>query len=270
MGPADHSLPPDNVQMEPDSDQFRVAHRTSPTNIAMSLLATVSAHDLGFITLDDMAKRLEATLTTVERLERVHGHLLNWYDSITLAPLEPRYVSTVDSGNLAGAFLTLAAGLPRLASADTVSAETAGRLREIGVRAGALFDQMDFRPLYDARRQLFAVGVRLSEAAGDMRLDVSRYDLLGSEARLASFLAISKGDVPESHWFHLGRTATAVHGTPVLMSWTATLFEYLMPLLLTRTYPDTLLEQSCRMAIRRHIEFGGGTARPVGKLGGRV
>jgi cyclic beta-1,2-glucan synthetase len=256
VGPADHALPPDNVQLEPESNDVRVAHRTSPTNIAMSLLATVSAHDLGFITLDDMAKRLDATLTTVEGLERFRGHLLNWYDSLTLAPLHPRYVSTVDSGNLAGAFLTLSAGLPRLASAGTVSAETEARLRDVAGRAGALFDQMDFRPLYDARRQLFGVGLRLAENGGEMRLDVSRYDLLGSEARLASFLAICKGDVPESHWFHLSRTATAVHGTPVLMSWTATLFEYLMPLLLTRSYPDTLLDQSCRMAIRRHIDFG--------------
>ena len=94
---------------------------------------------------------------------------------------------------------------------------------------------MNFKLLYDPRRQLFAVGYRLGDAENVGRLDVSRYDLLASEARLASFLAISKGDVPESHWFHLGRLATAVHGAPVLLSWTATIFEYLMPLLLTRT-----------------------------------
>ena len=96
------------------------------------------------------------------------------------------------------------------------------------------------------------------------RLDVSRYDLLASEARLASFLAISKGDVPESHWFHLGRAVTAVHGAPVLLSWSATLFEYLMPLLLTRTYPGTLLDESCRMAVRRHIDYGDELGVPWG------
>ena len=252
-GPEHHSLPPDNVQMTPE---LRVAHRTSPTNIAMALLATVSAHDLDFIDIDDMTARIDAALTTVEGLERFEGHLFNWYDTSTLTPLEPRYVSTVDSGNLAGALITLASGLPPFASAESVSGPTAARLRDLAGRAGALYEAMDFRPLYDARRQLFAVGYLLADADGKGRLDVSRYDLLASEARLASFLAISKGDVPESHWFHLGRKVTAVHGTPVLLSWTATLFEYLMPLLMTRTYPGTLLDQSCRMAVRRQIDYG--------------
>jgi cyclic beta-1,2-glucan synthetase len=112
VGPADHALPPDNVQI---GQEPIIAHRTSPTNIAMSLLATVSAGDLGFIDVDDMAARLDATLSTVERLEKFDGHLLNWYDTATLAPLEPRYVSTVDSGNLAGALVALASGWPDLA-----------------------------------------------------------------------------------------------------------------------------------------------------------
>jgi len=109
-GPVDHALPPDNVQIAPDR---RIAHRTSPTNIAMSLLAAVSAYDLGFIDLDGLVLRLDATLTTVEGLTRFEGHLLNWYNTETLVPLQPAYVSTVDSGNLAGALVTLAACLPR-------------------------------------------------------------------------------------------------------------------------------------------------------------
>jgi cyclic beta-1,2-glucan synthetase len=261
MGPADHALPPDNVQMMPD---IRVAHRTSPTNIAMALLATVSAHDLGFIDVDEMAARIDATLTTVERLEHFEGHLLNWYDTVTLVPLQPAYVSTVDSGNLAGALVVLAAGLPRLGALRPMPEATATRLRDLAVRAGAMFNAMDFRPLYDVRRQLFGVGYRLADAENNGRLDSSRYDLLASEARLASFLAISKGDVPESHWFHLGRVATAVHGAPVLLSWSATLFEYLMPLLLTRTYPGTLLDESCRMAVRRQIDYGATLGVPWG------
>ena len=96
---------------------------------------------------------------------------------------------------------------------------------------------MNFRFLFDARRQLFAIGYRLGDADGAGRLDASFYDLLASEARLASFLAIAKGDVPEMHWFHLGRSVTSVHGAPVLLSWSATLFEYLMPLLVMRSYP---------------------------------
>jgi len=259
-GPTDHALPPDNVQMMPEP---LVAHRTSPTNIAMALLATVSAQDLGFITVADMADRLDATVTTLERLERFEGHLLNWYDTRTLAPLPPRYVSTVDSGNLAGALVTLASALPQLASEDTTG-QTAARLRDLAARAGALFNAMDFRRLYDERRQLFGVGYRLPDTESEGRLDLSRYDLLASEARLASLLAISKGDVPESHWFHLGRAVTAVHGAPVLLSWTATMFEYLMPLLLTRTYAGTLLDQSCRLAVRRQIDYGATRGVPWG------
>ena len=260
-GPGDHALPPDNVQMTPDP---RVAHRTSPTNIAMSLLAAVSANDLGFIELDDLAERIDATLTTVERLERSAGHLLNWYDTVTLLPLLPRYISTVDSGNLAGALVTLAAALPRFAGLETTSEATATRLRDLARRAIALFDAMDFKPLYDARRQLFAIGYRPVDADAAGRLDASRYDLLASEARLASFLAIAKGDVPESHWFHLGRTVTAVRGEPALLSWTGTLFEYLMPLLLTRTFSGTLLDQSCRLAVQRHIDYAARRGAPWG------
>ena len=108
MGPKDHGLPPDNFQETPEA---RVAHRTSPTNIGMGLLATLAAHDLGFIPTAELASRIDATLTTMEGLERYEGHLLNWYDTQSLAPLAPAYVSTVDSGNLAGALMTLAEGL---------------------------------------------------------------------------------------------------------------------------------------------------------------
>ena len=260
MGPGDHALPPDNVQMTPGPI---VAHRTSPTNIAMALLATVSAHDLGFIDLDGMASRLDATLTTVEGLERYEGHLFNWYATETLAPLLPRYVSTVDSGNLAGALVTLACGLPKFA-ADAASPEAARRLRDLGARAGAMFNAMNFKPLYDPRRQLFGVGIQPSDGGEPGKLDRARYDLLASEARLASFLAIAKGDVPESHWFHLGRGVTSVRGVPVLLSWTATLFEYIMPLLITRTYSGTLLDQSCRAAVARHIDYGRERGTPWG------
>ena len=108
MGPEDHGLPADNFQETPEP---RVAHRTSPTNIGMGLLATLAAHDLGFIRTDELASRIDATLTTMEGLERFEGHLLNWYDTQSLAPLSPAYVSTVDSGNLAGSLMTLAEGL---------------------------------------------------------------------------------------------------------------------------------------------------------------
>ena len=123
---------------------------------------------------------------------------------------------------------------------------------------------MNFRFLFDPKRQLFAIGYRLADAESAGRLDASFYDLLASEARLASFIAIAKGDVPETHWFHLGRSVTSVHGAPVLLSWSATLFEYLMPLLVMRTYPDTLLDESCRMVVRRQIDYAAARGVPWG------
>jgi cyclic beta-1,2-glucan synthetase len=260
VGAEDHGLPPDNVQIAPE---LRVAHRTSPTNIGMGLLATFAAHDLGFIGTDDLVGRIETTLDTAEGLERFEGHLLNWYDTQTLAPLPPAYVSTVDSGNLAGSLLTLAVGLRRL-STQASSSDVGARLERSAARAAALFDGMNFRFLYDPRRHLFAIGYRLADAEGPGRLDQSYYDLLASEARLASFIAIAKGDVPEMHWFHLGRSVTSVRGAPVLLSWNATLFEYLLPRLVMRSYPETLLDESCRMVVSRQIDYAASRGVPWG------
>jgi cyclic beta-1,2-glucan synthetase len=373
MGPNDHGLPPDNFQEEPGP---MLAHRTSPTNIGLGLLSILSAHDLGFIRTAELIDRLERALTTVEGLERYEGHLLNWYDTQSLAPLHPRYVSTVDSGNLAGALLTVSEGLRRVARepqspadliagiADTaellrlsldavpgtppllserldglvieaqsvhrlateppgsphnsdntpktlarleqlvpslqaaivqfgapptearaeaeiahwaqalVTALTADapeatstqstRLEELAARARAVVEGMNFTFLYDPRRRIFSIGYRLADADGPGRLDTSYYDLLASEARLVSFIAIAKGDIPEVHWFHLGRLLTSVDGAPTLLSWSATLFEYLMPLLMMKSYPETLLDQTCMMAVRRQIEYGSQMGVPWG------
>jgi cyclic beta-1,2-glucan synthetase len=255
----DRWLPPDNVQFDPEP---RIAHRTSPTNIAMSLLSTLAAYDLELIDLDGLVQRLDATLTSVDRLEHFEGHLLNWYDTQTLEPLLPKYVSTVDSGNFAAALLTLASGLREIArTADAASAE---RLEGLASRSCAFFDEMHFGFLYDRKRRLFSIGYRLAEAMGGARMDTSFYDLLASEARLASFIAIAKGDVPEMHWFHLGRLITGVRGTPVLLSWSATMFEYLMPLLVMRSFPETLLDESCRLAVRRQIDYAATRGTPWG------
>jgi cyclic beta-1,2-glucan synthetase len=352
---ADAWLPPDNYQEEGDTPTL--ARRTSPTNVGMGVLSTLAAHDLGYLSTQTLVARLDRTLTTLEGLERYHGHFLNWYDTATLAPLHPRYVSTVDSGNLAGALIALAQGLLRLPAtpqtfaqrregladtADLLAASTssghgsaarrqiitginrlarsivtecrsasaddergqrlqtlaaglrdacarsgtdplddtgdiafwcravldgmetldAGRpasddaLRAIARRATALADGMRFDFLYDRRRRIFAIGFRLADAEGPGRLDGSFYDLLASEARLASFVAIAKGDIPQHHWFHLGRLVTGVTGRATLMSWGGTMFEYLMPLLLMRNFPGTLLDQSCRSCVRRQIEYG--------------
>ncbi|HEX6202945.1 MAG TPA: glucoamylase family protein, partial [Thermoanaerobaculia bacterium] len=277
VGPEDHHLPPDNFQEVPEP---RVAHRTSPTNVAMGLLATLAAHDLGFLDTGELAARTDATLTTLEGLERHRGHLLNWYDTRTLEPLPPRYVSTVDSGNLAGSLVCLAEGLRRLAAAaadgsvgPAVTAVPAAaapepalaeRLAALAARADAFAEAMRFGFLYDPQRRIFAIGYRLADAEVPGRLDASYYDLLASEARLASFLAIARGEVPQSHWFHLGRLVTNVDGAPTLLSWSATAFEYLMPLLLMRSYPETLLDQSCRMAVRAQRRYGAERGVPWG------
>ena len=252
-GPEDHGLPPDNLQEEADGNAPAVAHRTSPTNIGMGLLSTLAALDLGLLSAEEMVDRVERTLTTVEGLERHEGHLLNWYDTRTLSPLLPRYVSTVDSGNLAGALLALAEGCRQLAGTRPALSP---RLSALALRATALADGMSFAFLFDRERHLFSIGYRLADAGGPGRRDGSFYDLLASESRLASFFAIAKGDVPQSHWFRLGRPVVSVDGVPTLVSWSGTMFEYLMPLLLMRTYPGTLLDQTCRMAVRRQVRYG--------------
>jgi len=256
MGPETHGLPADNFQETPEP---RTAHRTSPTNIGMGLLATLAAHDFGFIQTDELASRIDATLTTMEGLERFDGHLLNWYDTQSLAPLPPAYVSTVDSGNLAGALMTLAEGLRQASRQSTTTVTSAvdlsNHLLDLAGRAAQFVDGMNFRFLFDPQRQILSIGYRLADADGPGRLDASYYDLLASESRLTSFIGIAKDDLPETHWFHLGRLITGVDGMPTLLSWSATLFEYLMPLLFMKSFPETLLNQTCRMAVRRQIEY---------------
>src|SRR5690606_25552400 len=162
-----HWLPPDNVQVDP---AVTVAMRTSPTNIGLHLLSLVSAHDLGFIPRDDLRLRLDRTLTTLEALPRYRGHFYNWYSLEDLRVLEPAYVSTVDSGNLAGHLIAVRQACIELGMED------------LAERAVLLAMKMDFRFLYDASRNLFAIGYH----TGTHTLDASSYDLLASEARLAS------------------------------------------------------------------------------------
>ena len=250
MGPEDHGLPADNFQETPEP---RVAHRTSPTNIGMGLLATLAAHDLGFIDTDALARKIDATLTTMEGLERHEGHLLNWYDTQSLAALLPRYVSTVDSGNLAGALMALAEGLREAGLDGPGPPGRRPSRREWASASSTTRSAGSSRSAY-----------RLADAEGPGRLDVSYYDLLASEARLASFIAIARGELPETHWFHLGRLVTSVHGTPTLLSWSGTAFEYLMPLLVMKSYPETLLDQSCRRAVRRQAEYAAERKVPWG------
>ncbi|MEO5668900.1 MAG: glucoamylase family protein, partial [Bdellovibrionota bacterium] len=360
VGPEDNWLAPDNFQEDP---RPVVAHRTSPTNIGLQLLSACSAYDLGYLTALELADTLEKTVASMKKMEKLRGHFFNWYDTHNLEPLNPRYLSTVDSGNLAAHLLAvkqscLAIALKKtplrhnrrglldtlrilreevsretpdtremmdmssLQARETISLvirdlqskteESASEwivalrdaikklqgvedffealsanhaqetfedtrywlhvalkhmrsiefedldtetLRKRFVRlAGAteaLALEMDFAFLFDWERKIFVIGYNVS----DDRRDNSFYDLLASESRLASFIAIAKGDVPQEHWFRLGRQLTSVTGGRALVSWTATMFEYLMPLLVTRGYRGTLLEETYHSVVARQIEY---------------
>jgi cyclic beta-1,2-glucan synthetase len=265
----DHGLPPDNVQDDPT---LVIAHRTSPTNIGLYLLSVIAAHDFGWLGTVDAVSRLESALAAMNSLERVRGHFYNWYDTRTLRPLEPKYVSAVDSGNLAGHLIALGTACRQMHVAQTLDTErgdagSAASEPSLGARLEALIelmrmmvDSMDFGLLFDSDRQLLSIGYRVD----DRMLDPTCYDLLASEARLASFVAIAKGDVPTRHWSRLGRTVTPVHSGAALISWSGSMFEYLMPSLVMRPPPGSLLDETCRVVVRRQAEYGAGRDLPWG------
>lgn len=438
VGPDDNWLPPDNFQETPHPE---IAHRTSPTNIGMMFLSSLTAWDLGYVGLVDLAVRLRSGFYSLDRLERYRGHLLNWYDTRRLQPLEPRYVSTVDSGNLAVSLVALKEGcleaargpalrhavwdglddtlallaaaldaspldqgdgwhaplnaarervadardapggwwatltelrerhypaleaairraaarseppipealrdvqvwLERLhhhllslrrdietllpwnplaaspppgyeaaarnlvallspdlplaaadcdrareflrklaASSDDAAvlqwlealqeavergldaqARLRDRLEDLARRAESLAYGMDFRLLFDQNSRLFHIGYNVSFD----RLDTHHYDLLATEARLASFFAIAKGDVRPEHWLFLGRPIGSTTAGPCLLSWNGSMFEYLMPRLLLRSDPGTLLGQSDRAAVAVQRRYGDRLGIPWG------
>ncbi|MEP6887182.1 MAG: glucoamylase family protein [Nitrospirales bacterium] len=412
VGPDDHWLPPDNYQEHPVT---RVAHRTSPTNMGLALLANVSAYDFGYLSAGQLIERTAHAFGSMSTLERFRGHFYNWYDTQSLKPLLPMYISSVDSGNLAGHVMTLRSGLltlpdqPILADrvfeglrdtltilTDTLgetvvahvvtlqaevasacqdrpttlatahrsldglatrAAEVVGILdaapdgdaqrwahalarqcrdalsdltflapwiglpisphilsafaaldhiptlrtltrlegewlhaiedrrlgpdttdtekewltelqrhitdasRRAGQRIASLnqlawqasqFAQMEYDFLFDGARYLLSIGYNV----GERRRDASYYDLLASEARLCSFVAIAQGQLPQESWFALGRLLTTAGGEPILLSWSGSMFEYLMPLLIMPTYQHTLLDQTYHAAVERQIEYG--------------
>ncbi|MBR2743221.1 MAG: hypothetical protein IKD89_06470 [Clostridia bacterium] len=219
----DNYLIPDNFQTEPYNG---AAHRTSPTNIGLSLLCMLAAYDFSLIEKKELFSCVENTLNTVEKLEKYRGHLYNWYDTETLSVLSPRYVSTVDSGNFTGCLIALREGLRALGAPD-----------ELTERMWRLIDGTDFAALYSDERRLFYVGY--NESAG--KYDAAYYDLLASEARLASFAACALRQVPVEHWRSLSRAHLRVGRYGGLGSWTGTMFEYFMPCLLMPPYHDSLI-----------------------------
>jgi len=419
VGPEDHWLPPDNYQEHPAPV---VGHRTSPTNMGLALLANLSAYDFGYISTGQLIERTVNAFRAMQKLERHQGHFYNWYDTQSLKPLQPTYISTVDSGNLAGHLLTLRPGLlalpdrriletrwfdglsdtlrilvdasgeaapaqlvqlqKDLASASasgptslaaarlclgrlaTSAAEVVGSLdadpasqangwarafarqcqdaleeltflapwtllptspdrlsdfrgideiptlrelagfemellpaipdrlasdatpeenerlgelrrlitqashraqariaaiERLARQAGELAD-MEYDFLFDKARHLLAIGYNVAER----RRDSSYYDLLASEARLSTFVAIAQGKLPQESWFALGRLLTNAGGEPILLSWSGSMFEYLMPLLVMPTYEDTLLDQTYKAAVKRQVEYGRSRRVPWG------
>ena len=251
VGPEDNWLPPDNYQERP---VVRLSHRTSPTNMGLALLANLAAFDFGYITLERLVERTTNALNTMEKLERYSGHFYNWYDTQTLQPLVPLYVSTVDSGNLAAHLLTLRQGLMSLPGnpmPDVIPA-LARRL--------AALTEIDYDFLLDKTSHLLSIGYNVSER----KLDTSNYDLLASEARLAAFFGIAQGRIPDESWFALGRRLTSSGGDPVLLSWSGSMFEYLMPLLIMPTYEHTLLDDTYKAAVKRQIAYARRLRTPWG------
>lgn len=226
----EHYLPPDNVQTQPPTG---TAHRTSPTNMGFALLSALCAHALGIDNGRGLALA-EQMLTTMEQLPRWNGHFYNWYHTCTLRPMPPLYVSTVDSGNCAAALLAAANAL-RGWGQD-----------ELAARAQALCDGMDFALLYDPQRRLMHIGID----TGSGKRSEGYYDLLESEARLTSYFAVARGDVPREHWRALSRAQVQHERYRGCVSWSGSVFEYLMPELFLPPQRDSLLWESAKFCLR--------------------
>jgi cyclic beta-1,2-glucan synthetase len=339
-------LCPDNYQI---TDKKKVTHKTSPTNIGLQFLSILSARDFGFETLSSTLDATEKLLHTVNILPKWNGHPYNWYDINTLKVLEPKYVSTVDSGNFFGHLITLKNGLieqknypvlpenilsefKQKVSADKhvnidinktyvtygeflkdiieLNKEIEGKkqhtaddlcaveqlqdaakaiiseITEFGLEEEniptsitlndmaqsnqryaveqmqkidtlcSIIDNMlnavDFRPLFSKKRMLFHIGYHVPTQT----LDSGCYDLLASESMLTSFLAIARGEIPVKHWYKLGRPLTKVEGIPTFVSWSGTMFEYLMPNLVMKEYEGSVFSETAKAAVRQHINYG--------------
>lgn len=228
--PEDNFLPPDNFQEQPPAG---VAHRTSPTNIGLACAAACAAAEMKIITASAASEYIGRVVSALERMPRELGHFFNWYDTRTLCPLKPAYISTVDSGNLYAGLLTAKNAL-----------QSYGQ-RELARRIGIILDGMDFAPLYDSRRSLFYICYDTLNRRGVG----GWYDLMASEARLTSYIAVSKGDVPVRHWRALSRAQLQKDGYQGLASWSGTMFEYLMPELFLPLFRGSLLYESARFCV---------------------
>lgn len=233
-------LIPDNYQEDRNK---KIVDRTSSTNIGLELLAVISAYDLDFINFKKAIEYLNKILGVIAGLSKWNGHLYNWYNTTTLVPLIPRYISTVDSGNFVGYLYIVKNFLQEN--------KNKGDLENLITLVSELIENTDFSKLYSERTKLLSIGYNLEEN----KLSESYYDFLASEARQASLVAIAKGDVPVKHWNNLSRTLTSLNGYKGLVSWTGTAFEYLMPNINLKRYKGSLLDEACKFAVMSQIEY---------------
>ncbi len=214
-GEKNNYLPPDNIQFIPVR---KVAARTSPTNIGLMLVSFLAARDFGFISSEELFERLTKSMESVEKLEKYKGNLFNWYDTVSLKTVEPRFVSTVDSGNFLCCLTALKEGV-REYSAEYPP------LKSVIEKTERIIAAADLSPMYNRRRRLFHVSV----SPDDGTKSGSFYDLYMSEARMTSYFAVARRQVPKNHWGATGRIPVGQGRYTGLASWTGTMFEYFMP-----------------------------------------
>ena len=305
-------LPPDNYQ---EDRKPRIVMRTSSTNIGLALLSIMASYDLKYENFEDTIDLLYKMVNTIINLEKWNGHLYNWYNTETLAPLIPRYISSVDSGNFVGYLYVLKQFLVdkkekiqgimqernTLDEPDRINKKLLeenkenpnneekqkflreenqeknistkyiqanvqsenSNLKKIDFMIDAitnLIENTDFKVLYDEENRLFSVGFNVE----DGKLTDSYYDLLASEARQASLVAIAKKDISEKHWYNLSRTLTSLNSYKGLISWAGTSFEYLMPSINIPQYPGSILDESCKFMIMSQLEYSKKLGIPFG------
>ncbi len=243
-------LPPDNLQ---ENRIPKLVDRTSSTNIGLAMVSIISAYDLKFINIDKALDLLGKIISTVVMLPKWNGHLYNWYNIKTLKPLIPRYISSVDSGNFIGYLYVTKQFLieaQNIKSKQDVK-ESHSQIDSLINVINDIINATDFSHLYCPENRLFSIGFNVEEN----KLTDSYYDLLASEARQASLIAIAKKDVPAKHWQNLSRTLTILNNRKGLISWSGTSFEYLMPNINIKKYPASLLDESSKFMIMSQIEY---------------
>lgn len=251
MTPINNFLPTDNYQ---ENRRIKIANRTSSTNIGMGILAIINAYDLNFISKEETIEKLYNVYQTLEKLEKWNGHLYNWYNIKTLEPLRPRFISTVDSGNFIACLYVVKQFLIELKDENNFTKdvikdhtedyknndEYSSKIEYIFNLNEEIIENTDFTALYNGERNLFYIGY--AQESGE--LVNSYYDMLMSENRTTSLIAIARRQVTSKHWFALARNLVDVDGYKGLTSWAGTSFEYFMPYIFNKSYEHTLIDQS--------------------------